>query len=250
MGEWHENSWLWRLEWRRLLYEWEHEEVQHLQRIINQSGPKIGIQDGVLWKHTQTVEYPTKLIATKLSESLDSSLPKEIISIVWQKFIPPRANVIVWLAAKEKLRTGRLLTDKGIITPLQAACPFCGTYLESNSHLLFECRFSWSAWMEILKWWGVSAPIHNQCSTFCLQWIGLVKGRKNKDIWALTLGCVLWSLWYERNQIKFESKVPNQQNFVVSLKIRIGLWAKEILGSTSGSPNVIHHAESFVLQAL
>ena len=249
MGEWTENSWVWRLEWRRALYDWEQEDVRILQHIMEQSGPKRGTKDGVLWKHTHVVAYPTKHITTELSESLVASLPKSIAAIVWQKFIPPRAKLIAWLANKEKLKTGELLVEKGIITPLEATCPFCGTHLESNSHLLFTCRFSWSAWMEILKWWGLSAPLHNQCSSFCLQWLGLVKSRKHKEIWTLTLGCVIWSLWYERNQIKFESKAPNQQTFVLSLKIRIGIWAKEMLRSSGWTPNVIHHAESFVLQA-
>ena len=139
--------------------------------------------------------------------------------------------------------------EKGIISPLDASCPFCDTEIESISHLLFVCRFSWSAWMEILKWWGLSAPIHNQCSKFSIQWLGLIKGRKHRKIWALTLGCIFWSLWYERNQIKFERKTPNLRNFVLSLKIRIGIWAREMLGSSGWTPNVIHNADYFVLQA-
>ena len=225
MGEWIENSWEWRLEWRRSLYDWEQDDVRALQHIIEQNGPKRDTADGVLWKHAEVSSYPTKGITTVLSESLVPSLPKSIASIVWQKFILPRAKLIVWLANKEKLKTGELLMEKGIITTLDATCPFCGTHLESNSHFLFVCRFSWSAWMEILKWWGLSAPLHNQCTKFSMQWLGLVKGRKHRNIWALTLGCVLWSLWYERNKIKFESKAPNLQNFVLPLKIRIGIWA-------------------------
>ena len=102
--------------------------------------------------------------------------------------------------------------------------------------------------MEILKWWGLSAPLHNQCTKFSIQWFGLVNGRKHWDIWALTLGCVTWSLWYERNQVKFEMKTPNLQIFVLSLKIRIGIWAKEMMGSSAYAPNVIYNIDSFILQ--
>ena len=102
--------------------------------------------------------------------------------------------------------------------------------------------------MEILKWWGISAPLHMQYPKFSIQWFGLIKRRKFRNIWALTLGCVTWSLWYERNQIKFERKVPNLQNFIMSLNIRIGIWAKEMMGSSGYAPNVIYNEDSFILQ--
>ena len=243
MGDWIGSSWVWGLQWRRHLFDWENEDVQALQHIIHQKGPKRDTTDGILWKNAVAVSYPTKDITDKLSESLVPSLPKSVASIVWQKFIPPRAKLIVWLANKERLKTGDLLVEKGIIPPQDANCPFCGMFLESNSHILFVCRFSWSAWMEIINWWGLSAPLHNQPSKFSIQWLGLVNRRSHKDIWTLTLGCVFWSLWYERNQIKFKRKTPNLHNFVLSLKIRIGIWAKEMMGSDICAPNVIHNVD-------
>ena len=220
-----------------------------LQHIIAQIGPKRYKKDGVFWKHSEVVSYPTKDITTELSMPLAPSLPKSVVSFVWQKFIPPRAKLVVWLANKEKLKTGELLVEKGIISPLDASCPLSSTEIESISHLLFVCKFSWSAWMDILKWWGLSAPLQNQCTNFSMQWLGLIKGRKHRNIWTLILGCVFWSLWYERNQIKFERKAPNLQNFVLSLKIRIGIWTREMLGSSGWTSNIIHNADSFVLQA-
>ena len=98
--------------------------------------------------------------------------------------------------------------------------------------------------MKILKWWVLSTALHNRCNSFSIQWFGLVKNRKCRDFWALILGCVIWSLWYERNQIKFELKTPNLHNFVYSLKIRIGIWAKEMLGFSGFAPqNVIYNMD-------
>ena len=249
MGEWAENSWVWRLYWRRELYDWEQEDAHTLQDLVERSKPTYAATDGILWKHSQVLKYPTNLIISELWSSFAPSLPKSIASIVWQKFIPPRANLVAWLAIKGKLKTGDMLLQKGIISPLEASCPFCAVSVESNSHILFTCRFAWSVWTEILRWWGLSAPLHNQCSSFCLQWQGLVRGKKNRGIWILILGCVIWSLWYERNRIKFEGKSPNQQKFVGSLKIRLGIWAKEMLEFSSGSPIIIHHADFPLLQA-
>ena len=40
MGEWIGNSWVWRLQWRHQLYDWENEDVHALQHIIEQNGPR------------------------------------------------------------------------------------------------------------------------------------------------------------------------------------------------------------------
>ena len=247
MGEWTENSWVWNLQWRRPLYDWEIEDVRILQHIVQQHGPKWDTQDGVLWQRTEVASYPTKCINAKFNETMCSSLSNVIAPIIWKNFIPPRAKLTVWLANMEKLKTGDFLVEKGIVSPQNAWCPFCRNELESNSHIIFACRFAWSTWMEVLKWWGISAPLHMRFSKFSIQWLGLLNGRRHRHIWALILACVTWSLWFERNQIKFERKTPNLQNFVMTLRIRIGIWAKEMMGSTGCAPNVIYNADSFIL---
>ncbi|XP_057538031.1 uncharacterized protein LOC130815560 [Amaranthus tricolor] len=247
MGEWFGNSWVWNLQWRRLLYDWEIEDLRGLEHMIQLNEPKRDTEDGVLWHSTEVASYPTKCIYAKFNDSPGSSLPNSIAPIIWKNFIPPRAKLTIWLANQEKLKTGDFLVEKGIITQQNAWCPFCRNEIESNSHILFVCRFAWSAWMEVLKWWGLSAPLHMQFSKFSIQWLGLADGRRHRHFWALMFGCIIWSLWYERNLIKFERKIPNLQNFVSSLRIRIGIWAKEMMGSFGCAPNAIYNADSFIM---
>ena len=139
--------------------------------------------------------------------------------------------------------------EKGIIDPREAAFPFCSREIESNSHILFSCRFAWSTWTNILQWWGLSTTLHNRCKDFSIQWLGLVKNRKHRELWSLILGSVIWSLWYERNKTKFETKTPNFQLFAYSLKIRIGIWAKEMLDYKFSAPqNTIYNSGAILLQ--
>ena len=167
------------------------------------------MEDGVYWKHFGSLCYPVKSIVAKMNESYAPTLSKPMINLVWQKFIPPRAQLSVWLANLEKLKTGDFLVEKGIIDSQQAIFPFCNLETKSNSHILFTCRFSWSSWMKILEWWSISGALHNRCRNFNIEWFGLVKSRKCRKLWGLVLGCVIWSLWYERNKIKFETGSPN-----------------------------------------
>lgn len=138
-----------------------------------------------------------------------------------------------------------MLVEKGIVDAQNTLCPFCFLIVESNSHLLFTCSFSWGVWMEILNWWKIQGVFHNCCDRFIVEWGGLLKIKKRKKLWNMILGYVLWSIWYERNKIKFEAKAPDYLNFVYNLKIRIGVWAKELLGFEVESPlNFVHNLDA------
>ena len=78
----------------------------------------------------------------------------------------------------------------------------------------------------MLEWWGLSSVLHNRCGNFSIEWLGLVKSRKGRKLRGLILGCGIWSLWYERNKIKFEIDSPELNKFAYSLKIRVGIWVK------------------------
>ena len=223
MGEWQDDVWSWHLTWRRNLLEWEREEVQRIRIIIQQIIPDRGTEDSVVWKHSGSMIYPTKIIGEKMLDDRVPILSKAVINYVWHSFIPPRAHLSIWLAYLERLKTGDFLLEKGIIDPQRASCPFCNRVTESNEHILFTCSFSWKSWMAILKWWGLSAVFQNRCANFSVEWLGLVKGKKYQRLWGMVLGCVIWSIWYERNKIKFERKAINLHNFEFSLKIRIGI---------------------------
>lgn len=89
--------------------------------------------------------------------------------------------------------------------------------------------------MKLLEWWGIKGVLHNNCVDFVLQWNGLTLGRKGNRLWKSCLCCVIWSLWYERNKVKFGSIIPDLESFAHSLKIIIGVWAKELLGTWDSS---------------
>ena len=143
MGDWHEGVWNWHLTWRRILYDWENDEVTNLKIHIEQQRPNREMEDSVIWKQSGSMGYPVKSIVTKMNESYAPTLPKPVIDIVWQKYIPPRAQVHVWLANLEKLKIGDFLVERGIIDYQQALCPFCNLEVESNTHILLTCRLSW-----------------------------------------------------------------------------------------------------------
>ncbi|CAO2838028.1 unnamed protein product [Amaranthus hypochondriacus] len=63
-----------------------------------------------------------------------------------------------------------------------------------------------------------------------MAWMSFRPKNCRGKVWKLILGCVIWSIWYERNKIKFENKVWDVTLFLHNMKIRLHIWAKELLG--------------------
>lgn len=153
----------------------------------------------------------------------------------------------LWFALMGKLKTGDFLVEKGILVAQHALYPFCNLEVESNSHILFTCKLPWGIWMRLLVWWGIKRVLHHDCVCFVDQWNNLLVARKGKKLWRLCLCCVIWSLWLERNRVKFESIILDHDSFLHSLKLRIGVWAKELLGYITFSPHdVIYNLDSML----
>ena len=141
--------WLWNLRWRRDLYDWEKEDLERLKILIEQITPRMENTDRVKWRWSNACYFPIKDIVDKFYESSVAILPKHIINFIWKISIPPRAQLIFWLANLEKLKTIDSIVENGIIDACQAMCLLCRVEMETNSHILFTCHFSWRMWMKI-----------------------------------------------------------------------------------------------------
>ena len=91
-------------------------------------------------------------------------------------------------------------------------------------------KVSWRLWMQILHWWGITGVLHNCCSQFVLAWRNMLPNRRQGKLWSLILGCMMWSIWYERNRIKFNNGTLDEAQLFGTLKIQISIRAKELLG--------------------
>ena len=85
-------------------------------------------------------------------------------------------------------------------------------------------------------------------SSVVIAWHGFFSNRKRIKLWNLVLGCVIWSLWYERNKVKFEGCVLDLQKLLSTLKTRVGVWAKEIFGCNDCSSHEFVHNIDAILK--
>ena len=78
MGSWHEGSWVWNLTWRRLLYDWEQEDIVRLTHIIGKIQPIVSSTDGVLWRGSGNTSFHVKSISDKIYESSSPLFPDSL----------------------------------------------------------------------------------------------------------------------------------------------------------------------------
>lgn len=206
--------------------------------MIHRRAPQVQGVDDVEWRGVACPTFPIQGVLKDVYTMLSPILPRQYVSTIWHNYIPPRAQLSLWFVMLGRLKTGSALLDKGIIQAPQGLCPMCGAQVETQTHIIFTCYFSWCVWMQVLEWCNIQGVLHRDCGSFVDQWKGLLLGRKWRRVRLLLIGCVVWSIWYERNEIKFQGKSPNLHQMVASLKCRVGGWVKEYMGVSCFSPRI------------
>lgn len=105
-------------------------------------------------------------------------------------------------------------------------CPFCVQHEESAGHLLLLCKFAWSIWTHMLRWWEMSwvcPPTLYEliCWWFCNNFKNVEKG-----CWEICFYAILWSTWLERNHIIFKQKTVDLDKIVEEIKTKVAIWTK------------------------
>ena len=91
-------------------------------------------------------------------------------------------------------------------------CCLCCSNTESVDHLLLLCPIAHSSWMYMLRLFGIEWVMPGLVldSLFCwYYWLG----KHSSNIWDLVPGCLMWTIWTDRNRQTFE----DEEKIVVQL---------------------------------
>ena len=110
---------------------------------------------------------------------------------------------------------GQILTLDNLILrgcPLANRCCICCCNEESVDHLLFFCPIAHSLWTYMPRLFGFDWVMPGSVADLLFCWYHWL-GKHSSDIWNLVPGCLMWTIWTERNRHSFE----NKGKFVVQL---------------------------------
>lgn len=228
VGCWDGERWQWELRWRRNMFLWETELVAELMGKLESYLPKADFEDSLSWELTSNKVFSVRSLTGSINASrMQSCMDRIVAKFIWLKISPPRAQMTLWLLSHNRLQTGARLYRKRIIDEDEAQCTFCNNEIEELEHLFFICPPVWEAWMKISRWWGILLIIHRDPIVNIKSWQSLMKKRKLKPLWNTVFHAMIWTIWNERNKIRFEGSPINWEWFLEKVKFRICLWIKE-----------------------
>ncbi|KAL0911165.1 hypothetical protein M5K25_019282 [Dendrobium thyrsiflorum] len=119
--------------------------------------------------------------------------------MVWHKYHSLRYSAYAWLALGGGLKTSDVLIARNIPV-LDRYCSFCHTSLETTTHLMFECDYSFKVLVKLIP--SFQTHFFRPTIYLALQHIdnfARTKSKNFKNSLLLILNALVYFLWMERN---------------------------------------------------
>ncbi|KAE8704410.1 PHD finger family protein, putative isoform 2 [Hibiscus syriacus] len=212
------NGWVWNIQLRRNLCDWELDQWLSLMLLIDNITPNESVDDFLGWSGKGDGLFSVK--SCRMTISSRTGGHSQWKKWVWSGLTPPRVETFLWQFTHQKLAVRVELKKRGVNLE-DVLCPFCHKYEESIHHLFFSCSVAEELWYRFLRFWDISSVMPQDPPSFLCSWSYL---RECSNIWKFIPGVVLWSIWKARNAVVFENwTLDNSSLFFIS-RFRLAKW--------------------------
>ena len=219
-GEWSEDRWVWRVQLRRNLFDWELNQWEELLALLDNVSLYPNFKDKLIWKYSSFGKYTAKDFFNFVC--LQNYAPDSIWHKIWLGLAPPKVETFLWQVIRGRIAIKTVLNARGLIAEENTGCPICNEFSESIDHLFLKCKRSWLLWLFFCAKWKVSWVIpDDMCSAF-LSWLGI----SMNSVWRVTFYAILWTLWMARNDAVFNGKVMETAQLCDLVGYRVAYWCK------------------------
>ncbi|CAM8956998.1 unnamed protein product [Rhodiola kirilowii] len=155
MGSRADRNWIWQLQFRRSLYQWEEMRKEELLLSLSHTTERYG----------------------RGSDSVGSFKR-------WKIRTPPKVEMLVWRLYHDSLPTRDILARKEVLSSGQNLnCELCDQHVESVDHLLLICKWSWRLWTWCLRWWGFCWVVPPTMKDLLQGWVIPKTSKTYKRFW-------------------------------------------------------------------
>ena len=226
MGWLEGDVWRWVLAWKRVLNMEESREEESMYSILQQHSPTNAGRDQLAWDLSNN--FTVKSLYSKAVTQMGSGgTVDRLVCSVWQNLVPPKVELMVWLALLGKLNTKDNLLRKGIIHTDLNQCTFCQNHGEDIDHLLVSCSVAWSVWQHIAEEMGEKITHEGTLRSLYTSWTSKrLPNKTRRKLWLSSFFATLWSLWMHRNGIIFKQRELDVQALCHLIKWRVTSWSK------------------------
>jgi hypothetical protein len=223
----------WNFLWRRNLFQWEIESVDHLEALL------INVtlsHDLDVWKWSInpeegfTVKSAYDLLVEYGEGPTLSLYELKLFAKIWESPAPSKIVVFSWQLFHNRLPTKDNLSSRGVLE-IEAGihCCWCDSIPESAKHLFVHCNFAHRVWYAIFKWLGVVIVMPPNIMTLFDYFCDLVHNKKKKSGFRLVWHTVVWSIWIARNNAIFNGVVTDPLDLVEEIKVLSWRWSMDCL---------------------
>nr|KYP47044.1 hypothetical protein KK1_031349 [Cajanus cajan] len=96
MGQWEDDTWVWKFRWRRERFVWEEDQILTLLQILNTFSMKKLKDDSWNWKPEPSGELSVSSAYKTLMSQTSTNGRQELFACMWKLDIPPKVFMFVW----------------------------------------------------------------------------------------------------------------------------------------------------------
>ncbi|XP_057803596.1 uncharacterized protein LOC131018928 [Salvia miltiorrhiza] len=248
MGEWIDESWMWSLNWRRVLLDREVEQTQSLLGQLSGFSPCVGSVDKWFWRAQKNGVYTANSAYQAIRDQIEERRvePEEmnLFSDLWNSTAPQKVRVTTWRVLRNRLPTCDNLIRRNIqVGEVEKSCVACFFPQESAIHLFLDCPKSAMIWDQILNWTGYSWARPRGIPEHFSSFVYLANGKNSTQLLKALWMCTIWVIWRKRNESRFEDKVWELKSIIMEIKTRMWSWNK-IFGFFAWEPPILEWCSS------
>ncbi|KAE8734219.1 hypothetical protein F3Y22_tig00000778pilonHSYRG00358 [Hibiscus syriacus] len=217
-GEYEDEVWVWNIQLRRMLCDWELDQWIAFMSLIDKSSLSRCVDDFLGWSGKGDGIFSVKSCRLSLQDRSEGSFVWK--KWVWDGLAPPRVQTLIWQICHQKVAVRVELKRRGLQIS-DVLCPMCHDQDETVAHLFLTCPIASELWSKFLRLWNISTVMPQDPSSILCSWSNL---RNNSLIWRFIPAVIFWSIWKARNEVVFENGICDSTVLFFITRFRLAKW--------------------------
>ncbi|KAK2446021.1 hypothetical protein QL285_016880 [Trifolium repens] len=220
----------WSFSWRRSLFQWELDLVNHLEEILTPIVLKPE-EDSWRWIPDSDGAFSVNSAYNFLVGELHSLEASEgevpvVFEQIWESPAPSKVIAFSWQLLYDRIPTSANLVARHIVAPdASRDCVGCDGCAETSLHLFLHCPSAITIWYDICSWLGLVVIIPPSLPVLFEVFRASAKNKKIRKGYLLIWHVTLWSIWKARNGTLFANGSFNAKAVVDDIKVLSWKWS-------------------------
>ena len=210
MGDFVEDRWEWKLNWRRNFFDHEIDMVAAFLAEIENVHIQHSNMDILTWRADPSGIYSTKSAYKLLKEADSAAIEDNASKIIWNLKIPPRAIAFSWRLFKNRLPTRANLRRRQVDMP-SYRCPLCESEEENASYVMFTCNKTRILWWDALRRFNRVGPFPIEPKNHFLQFSHWNRKSNTGKRWEVLWIALSMTICKHINSLVFNNHIFNPE---------------------------------------